>query len=98
MLRYPELRLAPARCVELERVYAALTTRVEARNEGFAIPLPRCKDADDQKFLELARNVGAVALLSRDAELLRLSRRCERAFGFVVQTPEVWIAAVDLRG
>lgn len=50
--------------------------------------LPRCRDADDQKFLELARDAGARALVTRDAELLKLARRAHRAAGFAVATPE----------
>jgi predicted nucleic acid-binding protein len=37
--------------------------------------LPRCKDRDDQKFLELARDAGADWLVSADKALLRLARR-----------------------
>jgi putative PIN family toxin of toxin-antitoxin system len=91
VLRYPTLNLAPPRCLALERDYDALTSQFESAGAQVVPALPRCRDPDDQKFLELARACGAVALLSRDAELLRLSRRCERAFGFVVQTPEVWV-------
>jgi len=39
------------------------------------IALPRCADADDQKFLELARAACAHALVTRDRELLVLDRR-----------------------
>ena len=49
--------------------------------------LPRCADPDDQKFLELARDGGASWLLSRDRELLRLSRRLARAGLFEVLLP-----------
>ena len=38
--------------------------------------LPQCRDPDDQKFLTLAARAGADVLVSRDRELLRLSRRC----------------------
>lgn len=37
--------------------------------------LPRCSDADDQKFLELALAARADALLTKDRALLRLARR-----------------------
>lgn len=36
--------------------------------------LPRCRDADDQKFLILAARCRADLLLTRDKLLLRLSR------------------------
>ncbi|HTJ96867.1 MAG TPA: putative toxin-antitoxin system toxin component, PIN family [Rhodocyclaceae bacterium] len=38
-------------------------------------PLPRCKDKDDQKFLELARDVEADWLVSSDKALLKLARK-----------------------
>jgi uncharacterized protein len=53
-------------------------------------PLPRCADADDQKFLELARDARATALLTRDAALLRLSRRMQRIGLCPVLAPEDW--------
>ncbi len=57
-----------------------------------ALPLPRCRDRDDQKFLELARDASAVMLVTRDRELLRLARRTRRDAGFDVLTPEALAA------
>lgn len=57
-----------------------------------ALPLPRCRDPDDQKFLELARDASAVMLVTRDRELLRLARRTRRDAGFDVLTPEALAA------
>ena len=37
-------------------------------------PLPLCRDEDDQKFLEIARDAEAALLVSRDKALLRLNR------------------------
>jgi predicted nucleic acid-binding protein len=37
--------------------------------------LPRCRDADDQKFLEAAAAAGADFLVTKDAALLELARR-----------------------
>ena len=37
--------------------------------------LPRCRDPDDQKFLELARDCGADYLVTKDKALLALARR-----------------------
>jgi uncharacterized protein len=50
--------------------------------------LPRCRDPDDQKFLELAHQVGARALFSRDRALLVLNRRTQRISGYQVLVPE----------
>lgn len=92
VLRYSALDLEPELRAELAVAYAALTTVWQDAAPAPA-DLPRCRDRDDQKFVELAYASSAVALLSRDAELLQLSRRCERVFGCVVQTPEAWLQA-----
>lgn len=54
---------------------------------GIAV-LPRCRDPDDQIFLELAQASGAIVLYSRDRELLKLSRRTQRLAGFAVLRPQ----------
>jgi len=49
----------------------------------------RCTDPDDQKFVELALQVGASALLSRDRALLRLAGRA-RDRGLAIMTSAAW--------
>jgi predicted nucleic acid-binding protein len=58
--------------------------------------LPRCRDPDDQIFLELARGARCVVLFSRDRELLKLTRRTRRDHGFAVARPEEYPLAQDL--
>jgi uncharacterized protein len=48
-----------------------LCSRVEGMFKG---RLPQCRDADDQKFLELAATAGADVLVTKDRELLRMKR------------------------
>jgi len=43
--------------------------------------LPVCRDRDDQKFLELAAAAGADCLVTKDRELLALSRRRKAQVG-----------------
>jgi len=45
---------------------------------GAAAALPRCKDPDDQKFLELAASAGAHVLISKDQAVLALASRVTR--------------------
>jgi uncharacterized protein len=52
-----------------------------------AMPLPRCSDPDDQKFLQLARDAAAHALITKDRALLTLARRKSRPLPFLVSTP-----------
>ncbi|ASD80303.1 putative toxin-antitoxin system toxin component, PIN family [Burkholderia gladioli] len=61
-----------------------------------APPLPKCKDRDDQKFLELARAVDADWLVSKDRALLKLSRRTERDFHFRIAQPAPFVSACGL--
>jgi putative PIN family toxin of toxin-antitoxin system len=49
--------------------------------------LPKCRDADDQKFLELARDCRADFLVTRDKLLLELARRKVRRTSFRIVTP-----------
>lgn len=57
--------------------------------------LPLCRDPDDQKFLEIARDAGASRLLSRDKLLLKLNRHrlVRPLFGIV--TPESFCQATE---
>jgi predicted nucleic acid-binding protein len=57
--------------------------------------LPLCRDPDDQKFLEIARDAGASRLLSRDKLLLKLNRHrlVRPLFGIV--TPESFCQAAE---
>jgi putative PIN family toxin of toxin-antitoxin system len=52
--------------------------------------LPLCRDADDQKFLELARAVRADYLLTKDRALLELARRKYAWIGFRILTPQAF--------
>ncbi|WP_436407994.1 PIN domain-containing protein [Burkholderia oklahomensis] len=56
-------------------------------------PLPKCKDRDDQKFLELAYAARADWLVSKDRALLKLARRTERDFGFRIAQPAPFAAS-----
>lgn len=54
------------------------------------IRLPVCKDPDDQKFLELARDADAQILITKDKALLKLAKRTARAGLFGIIPPEAW--------
>ena len=93
VLAYPVLALPEARQAVALTEFDRLTTC----QDGNAIPqaadaprLPRCRDPDDQKFLELALRSGARWLLTRDDQLLALGRRTAREGWFAVLTPQEW--------
>jgi len=69
---------------------------IRIREEPATAPvLPLCRDPDDQKFLEIARDAGASRLLSRDKLLLKLNRHrlIRPLFGIV--TPESFCLAIE---
>jgi predicted nucleic acid-binding protein len=75
VLAYPlgKWTLSEARRAECLAACRGLARRVA---DAGAVPaLPRCADADDQKFLELAAACGADALVTKDDALLRLRKR-----------------------
>ncbi len=55
--------------------------------------LPLCRDRDDQKFLQLAADAGAWALVSKDRDLLKLARRCARLGLFHILRPSAFAEA-----
>jgi putative PIN family toxin of toxin-antitoxin system len=80
VLAYPGFALAPAAREAIYMAYDRLARRVET---GAPQPLPRCRDTDDQKFLELAARSGAELLVSKDKALLRLRGRTRLPFAIV---------------
>jgi uncharacterized protein len=80
----------PATLAPLARL-ATLEARPEASDT--AAPLPKCRDRDDQKFLELAHAAQAAWLVSKDRALLKLNKRTMRDFGFRIAEPAPFAAA-----
>lgn len=78
VLAYPEFSLDDRQQAALFKRYQGLSTKLEAV-ESLA-GLPRCRDPDDQKFIELAAASGAYGLVSKDRAVLKLSRRCASRF------------------
>lgn len=76
-------------------IVAQLSQLVEtaAPVEG-ARPLPKCKDRDDQKFLELAHAAQADWLVSKDRAVLKLAKRIARDFGFQIAQPAPFVDAI----
>ena len=90
VLTYPQLKMTPEMMVERYQRYSSLVQLVPA---GEAPPLPRCKDRDDQKFLELAARCGANVLVSKDKALLKLRGRT--TLGFQIMKPNAAAALLQ---
>jgi uncharacterized protein len=73
VLRYPELRLGEAAATAVGCRYRARCTIVSS-GSGSESLLPKCRDPDDQKFLQLAQRANADWLLTRDKALLALRK------------------------
>ena len=85
---------AQAACLaECRRVARNVPTHAGAESLDSAA-LPVCRDADDQKFLELARACRADFLVTKDLLLLELDRRKARRAPFGIVTPAQLVATL----
>lgn len=95
VLGYPLFALDATRQEAAYAAYLALASMIEAVPQP-ALALPRCKDRDDQKFLELARDGGAHWLVTADKLLLRLRRGRRMDNLFRILTPDEALASLPL--
>lgn len=87
VLRIDRFSLEPAAQQALARRYRELcqwheTATIPARS------LPRCKDPDDQKFIELAQAASADLLVTKDKALLAIGRRRQALGRLAIVAPE----------
>jgi putative PIN family toxin of toxin-antitoxin system len=87
VLHYPALKLDAARIASTRVRYFDLASLHQDQPAAETAALPRCRDPDDQKFLQLAAHAGAHALVSRDRALLELNGKLKRAGLFSVIEP-----------
>lgn len=83
VLGYPTLKLNTDRQAAVLDRYAALVSFFEGDAAELPPGFPRCRDGDDDPFLQLAWRAGADALVSRDKAVLKLAKRA-RKFGFQI--------------
>jgi putative PIN family toxin of toxin-antitoxin system len=97
VLDYPQFRARAVDKAAALATVARLARLVELPPaDADAPPLPKCKDRDDQKFLELARAARAEWLVSKDRALLKLAKRTARDFGFRIAQPAAFADACAL--
>lgn len=87
VLGYPQFALPAERQTAAYMAYLELVRLIDAVPQE-AVALPRCRDRDDQKFLELARDGGAHWLVTADKDLLRLRRGRRLEHLFRILTPD----------
>ncbi|MCR5893282.1 MULTISPECIES: putative toxin-antitoxin system toxin component, PIN family [Burkholderia] len=97
VLDYPQFQARAVDKAAALATVARLASLVEPPAvDADAPPLPKCKDRDDQKFLELARAAQADWLVSKDRALLKLAKRTARDFGFRIAQPAPFAEACAL--
>ncbi len=84
VVTYPEFKLDATAGKALCERYRQLA-RIADGDPAPLSALPRCKDPDDQRFLELAARTGAEMLVTKDKALLTLAR--SRGLGFRIVKP-----------
>lgn len=89
--------LAPDEQTALLARYRARCEMLPARTQSGA-PLPRVRDADDQKFLEIARDARATHLVSRDRAVLAAGRQRAAKTLFLTLSPERLCATLPEAG
>lgn len=94
VVAYPEFRLDAAASAALCARYRHLARIAEAVCAPLP-PLPKCKDPDDQKFLELAARMGAGTLITKDKALLALAR--SKRLSFQILTPAAAVQELTSR-
>ena len=94
VLAYSMFALSEAQQSSALAAYRASVSLMAGHPATTAASLPRCRDRDDQKFLELARDAAADWLVTSDKALLRLARRDSLRGMFRILTPEAALAEV----
>ena len=85
---YAQFQLTEDEQWVLLRAYHSLVILCEPEDSSLATALPRCRDTDDQKVLELAARCRAEMLVTRDKELLRLARHRRLPAPFAIVNAE----------
>jgi putative PIN family toxin of toxin-antitoxin system len=94
VLDYPQfVRMGVDKAAALDTL-ARLSQLIAPAPPADERPLPKCRDRDDQKFLELAHASKAQWLVSKDRAVLKLARRTARDFGFQIAQPAPFVAAL----
>ncbi|MBN3758749.1 putative toxin-antitoxin system toxin component, PIN family [Paraburkholderia sp. Tr-20389] len=96
VLDYPQFEKRAVDKAAALATVARLSTLVQPAPADDARPLPKCKDRDDQKFLELAYAMQADWLVSKDRAVLKMARRIARDFGFRIAQPAPFVVECAL--
>lgn len=90
VLGYSQFRLDASRQEQARQEFDTMIACLDMPTLPPALPL--CKDTDDQKFLEIARDAQAACLITKDKLLLKLARKTRRLGLFDIVSPQAWVA------
>lgn len=90
VLHYPQLPLDDTTRPAAAAMFDRLVQQVEVV-AARPIRLPVCNDLDDQKFMELARDVHATHLISKDKQVLKCARKVSQLGLFAIVTPDLFL-------
>jgi putative PIN family toxin of toxin-antitoxin system len=93
VLAYRKLKLDEARRAGTFALYRGLAECIEP---SAVTGVPRCRDRDDQIFLDLAAAARADFLFSRDARVLATGSRMLKTFAVKVMEPRIWASIPPL--
>lgn len=91
VLDYPHLPLDAESKAAAMNKYDEFITVMAPDCKRDDVVLPLCKDKEDQKFLELARDTQASVLITKDKALLKLAKRTAKLGLFAIVTPDAWL-------
>ena len=91
MLDYPHLPLDAEKKAAAMAEFDNLIKLVAPESLAEQVTLPVCKDKEDQKFMELARDARAEILITKDKALLKLAKRTAKRGLFAIMLPEQWL-------
>jgi uncharacterized protein len=94
VLGYKQIRLEKVTQAEVAQRYRSEVEWVDNPLSNDLAPLPKCRDKDDQKFLELANHSLAHVLVSADAMVLGVARKPSFAKQFEIITPDKMLERV----
>lgn len=93
VLAYPALKLEVGQQAAALADYLACATL--EMHAAAPTDLPRCRDVNDQKFLDLAYQTDATELLTRDKKLLKVGKNKRYKQRFLTITPELFLARLE---
>lgn len=93
VLNYPQLPLNDTTRIQAAQAFDQSILCIDPAPRT-KYPLPLCRDQDDQKFMECARDSQATTLITKDKLLLKLAKKIKLPGLFEIVTPEKYLQQI----